>query len=79
MNTVLRVPAVMQATGYARPTLYARVKAGLLPPPIKIGVRASAWPADEIAAVNQARIAGRSDADIRELVAALTGRRQHAA
>jgi len=69
----------MAATGYARPTLYARVKAGLLPPPIKIGLRASAWPADEIAAINQARIAGRSDDDIRELVAALTSRRQHVA
>lgn len=79
MNTVLRVPAVMQATGYARPTLYARVRAGLLTPPIKIGLRASGWPADEIAAINKARIAGRSDADIRELVAALTIRRKDAA
>lgn len=75
MNAVLRVPAVMEATGYARPTVYARVKAGLLPPPIKIGVRASAWPADEIAAINKARISGYSDDGIRELVAILTNRR----
>jgi prophage regulatory protein len=65
----------MAATGLARPTLYARVKAGLLPPPIKIGIRASAWPADEVAAVNAARIAGKSDADIRMLVARLVGNR----
>ena len=75
MNTVLRVPAVMQATGYARPTVYARVKAGLLPPPIKIGVRASAWPADEIEAINKARISGHTDEAIRELVATLTSHR----
>jgi prophage regulatory protein len=75
MNTVLRVPAVMAATGLARPTIYARIKAGLLTPPIKLGRRASAWPADEVSAVNDALIAGRPEGEIRELVISLIERR----
>lgn len=77
MNTVLRVPAVMAATGLARPTLYARVKAGLLPPPIKLGLRASAWPADEVSAVNEALIAGLPESEIKALVVRLVHRRTH--
>ena len=73
--TVLRVPAVMTATGLARPTLYARVKAGLLTPPIKLGIRASGWPADEVEAVNRAWIAGQRPDDIRQLVSELVARR----
>jgi prophage regulatory protein len=78
-TTVLRVPAVMTATGLARPTLYARVKAGLLPPPIKLGLRASGWPAHEVEAITRARMAGQSEGEIRALVSDLMQRRTHLA
>ena len=55
-------------TGNAYSTNYADVKEGLLPPPVKTRGRSSGWVAREIAAVQQARIAGKSDTEIRFLV-----------
>jgi prophage regulatory protein len=71
MTSLLRLPNVMGATGLSRTGVYSYVGKGLLPKAVKIGERASAWPEDEIAAVNAARIAGKSEAEIRELVATL--------
>ena len=39
--------------------------------PSRIGPRAVGWPAQEVAALNAARIAGQSDAELRELVTRL--------
>lgn len=75
MNNLLRLPAVMNATGQTRSTLYLRIKQRLMPAPVKLGERCAAWPADEIAAINAARIAGKTDAEIRELVAQLEQQR----
>lgn len=68
----------MSATGLARATIYLRIKQGLLPAPVKLGERAVAWPANEIAALNAARISGKSDDEIRSLVAALGQQRANA-
>ena len=75
MNSLLRLPAVMNATGQTRSTLYLRIKQRLMTPPVKLGERCAAWPADEIAAINAARIAGKTDAEIRELVTQLEQQR----
>ena len=75
MNNLLRLPAVMSASGQARSTLYLRIKQRLMTPPVKLGERCAAWPSDEIAAINAARIAGKTDAEIRELVAQLEQQR----
>lgn len=76
MNTsLLRLPAVMNATGLSRSTLYLRIKQKLLPSPVKIGERCAAWPSHEIEAVNAARIAGKPETEIRELVAKLEQQR----
>ena len=58
-----------------RSTLYLRIKQRLMTPPIKLGERCAAWPADEIAAINAARIAGKTNEEIRELVAKLEQQR----
>ncbi|MGA1849751.1 helix-turn-helix transcriptional regulator [Sphingobium yanoikuyae] len=71
MNNLLRLPAVMERTGLARPTVYLRAKQGLFPRPVKLGSRMAAWPENEVAAINAARIAGKSDDEIRQLVARL--------
>ena len=69
-------PAEMQKhTGCAHSTTYADVKAGLLPPPVKLGRRSSGWIAREVAAVQQARIAGKTEDEIRELVSQLLTQR----
>jgi prophage regulatory protein len=75
MTILLRLPSVMGATGLSRAGVYAYVAKGLLPKAVKIGERASAWPEAEIAAVNAARIAGKSEGEIRELVANLQRQR----
>jgi prophage regulatory protein len=43
---ILRIASVMQKTGLARSTIYAGVRAGTFPKPIKLGDRASGWPED---------------------------------
>ncbi len=54
--------------------IYNDVKAGKLPPPVKLG-SLSAWPGDEISAINQAIIARKSDDEIRQLVRQLVAAR----
>jgi prophage regulatory protein len=61
----------MRLTGVSRSTLYLQRLAGLFTPPINIGPRATAWPANEVEAIIQARIAGRSDEEIKALVTRL--------
>ena len=68
VEPLLRRPSVQQASGQSRSTLYLRISEGLWTRPVSIGPRAVAWPAGEVAALNAARIAGRSDAEIRQLV-----------
>ena len=74
-NTLLRLPAVKAESGYSRSTIYLRISQGLWPRPVSLGARAVGWPASEVAALNAARIAGKSDADICTLVAKLTAAR----
>ena len=68
MHTLLRLPAVKAQSGYSRSTIYLRMSQGLWTKPVSLGARAVAWPAGEVAALNAARIAGRTDAQIRALV-----------
>jgi len=78
-TSILRLPTVCKASGKSRSTLYLRVKDGLFPPPVSIGARAVGWPAEEIDAINRAHIAGKSDDEIRKLVASLLVARKAAA
>ena len=66
-STLLRWPEVEARSGLKRAAIYARIAAGLLPRP--------GWPAREITAVNEALIQGRSDDEIRHLVANLVAKR----
>lgn len=67
-TTILRRKSVEVETGYSRSTIYLRITQGLWTKPISIGARAVGWPASEVQALNAARIAGRSDSEIRTLV-----------
>ena len=73
--TVLRRKQVQAETGYSRSTIYLRIVQGLWPKPVSLGPRAVGWPAREVAAINEARIAAWSDAKIRALVAELVTQR----
>ncbi len=73
--SILRRHQVEAESGYSRSTIYLRMAQGLWPKPVAIGARAVGWPSGEVEALNAARIAGRSDAEIRELVAKLQAAR----
>lgn len=78
-STILRLPAVKAETGYSRSSIYLRISQGLWPKPVSLGARAVGWPADEVAALNAARIAGKGDDEIRRLVTKLEAARTAAA
>ncbi len=73
---ILRLPAVKAKTGVSRSTLYLRIEQGLWPKPVKLGARSIAWPASEVTAMNAARISGRTDQEIRQLVCQLEAARK---
>lgn len=74
---ISRKPEVLEATGFKKSTLYTRIKAGLMPPPISLGgLRAVGWIEHEIQAVIAAMCSGASQDEIKELVQELISRRQ---
>ena len=46
--SLLRLPTVKDRTGKSRSTIYAEIKDGTFPKPIKIGKRSVAWPSNVI-------------------------------
>jgi prophage regulatory protein len=78
MATIWRLPQVLAESGKKRSPLYADISQGLWPRPIKLGIRAVGWPADEVRTLNAARIAGKTDSEIRELVNKLEASRKAA-
>lgn len=78
LQTILRLPSVKSKTGLSRSTIYLRISQGQWTKPVLLGARAVGWPANEVAAINAARIAGKSDAEIRALVAKLEAARKTA-
>ncbi len=75
---IQRLRAVLQARGRSRSAHYLDIHQGLFTPPVQIGARAVGWPSSEVETINAARIAGRSDAEIRALVATLVAARKSA-
>ncbi len=69
---------VLKKKSDSRTGLYKQIKEGLFPPGVKLGARRVAWPDYETDQVLKARIAGQSDAQIRELVCRLLAERTSA-
>lgn len=57
MVNIIRLPDVMARTGLSRSSVFLKVKTGDMPPPIKLGVRATGWVAEEIDNWIQKRVA----------------------
>lgn len=73
---ILRMPAVKAETGHrSHASIYTKIRAGLFVKPVPIGDRSVGWPSDEVQAINAARIAGKSDDEIRALVTRLHEKR----
>lgn len=74
--TIVRKPEALGYTGFKSSTFHKRINEGLMVEPVSLGVRASGYPLHELTAINAARIAGRTDCEIKELVCELMSNRQ---
>lgn len=75
-HTILRLPAVLKERGRSRSAHYLDIQQGLFTKPVQIGLRAVGWPSGDASAINAARIAGKSDDEIRALVVKLEAARK---
>ena len=55
----IRLPEVINRTGYRRTSIYEKISEGTFPAPIKLGPRAVAWVSEEIEKWMDARVAER--------------------
>ena len=55
----IKLPTVMDLTGYRRTSIFDKVAEGSFPAPVKLGPRAVAWVSEEIESWMDARIAER--------------------
>ena len=73
---ILRLPSVKTETGHrSDASIYNAIREGLFTRGVAIGQRSRGWPIAEVHAINAARIAGKSDPEIRELVNTLHAKR----
>lgn len=75
VTRLCRRPVVEKRTGLSRSTLYRRMQLGTFPKPVNIGGERVAWLESEIEAINKARIAGKTDEEIKALVKELEAAR----
>ncbi|MCB1741341.1 MAG: AlpA family phage regulatory protein [Gammaproteobacteria bacterium] len=75
-TAILGLPSVLRERGRSRSAHYQDIQRGLFTKPVPIGARAVGWPDYEVSAINAARIAGKSDDEIRALVAQLEANRR---
>ena len=75
INQLLNRPVVEQLTADTRSTIYRKIKDRLFTSPVSLGGGRVAWPANEVKAIIDARIAGKNDAEIKALVIELEAAR----
>jgi len=73
---ILRLPTVKAKLGHrSDASVYNSIRAGTFTAGVAIGQRARGWPEHEVDAINLAKVAGKSDDDIRILVKLLYDQR----
>lgn len=73
---ILRLPEVKRVLGHrADASVYNAIRVGLFTNGVAIGQRAKGWPDYEVDAINAARVAGKSESEIRGLVKDLHAKR----
>lgn len=78
--SILRKPEVKTESGWrSDASISNAVRDGLLTKPVQLGPRSVGWPDYEVKAITAARIAGKTDADIRSLVTRLHAQRNELA
>jgi prophage regulatory protein len=74
--TILRLPAVLKFRGRSRSSHYADISQGLFTRQVQLGANCIGWPEHELITLNEARIAGKNDEEIRVLVKHLEAQRK---
>ena len=73
---IWRIETCKAEAGYrSNASVYNLIREGLWTKPVSIGQRSVGWPDDEVRALCAARIAGKTDDEIRELVSRLHAKR----
>ena len=70
-----RAAEVVPAVGVSRATFFANIQRGLWTTPVALGPNSSAWPKHERLAIMAAKMAGKTDDEIRALVIRLHAQR----
>lgn len=77
-NRIIRQPKVLETLGISKSTLFNRINAGLFPPSINLGGRATGWLETEAQAVLSALAANQTRNELKCLVAELVeARKEH--
>ena len=77
---IWRMSAVLAEMGHrSHASVYTAIRNGTFTKPVPIGERSVGWPDYEAKAINQARIAGQTDDQIKALVTRLHAQRQELA
>ena len=74
-RSIFRLSYARAQLGVSRSTFYHQINEGLITKPVQIGARAVGWPSNELDAILNARIAGKSQDDIKALVIELQRQR----
>ena len=76
MSAIWRIEICKKHSGYrSTASIYNNIRDGLWTKAVPIGLRSVGWPSHEIEAINNYRIAGATDDEIRELVKRLHAKR----
>ena len=73
---IVKQPSLLKQFSFSKSTLFSQIKQGLMPKPIPLGDRAVGYLQHELDAVLSARIAGKSNEKIKELVNSLVTKRK---
>lgn len=74
--TMLRKPQVLERLGVSHSSLYLNVTRGLITKPVQLGPNTVGWPAFEVDMLLAARMARKSEHEIRQLVERLHAQRE---
>lgn len=72
---ILKQPDVLKQFAFSKSTLFTQINQGLMPKPISLGSRSRGYLQHELDAVMRARVQGKPDSQIKELVQELLAKR----
>ena len=77
MNIIIvKQPSLLKQFAFSKSTLFSQINQGLMPKSISLGIRSRGYIQHELDAVLLARVQGKSDDQIKELVLSLVANRQ---